>query len=316
MDVSNILREKAKRLYRKIILPEKDDPRILEAQKIIEKEKIAQVLLLGKEDLKQEKLSHYAELYYNLRKHKGITYEEARQIISQPLYYTAMMVRESEADGFVAGASHTTPDVARAAIRCLGLEREKGVVSSCFLMILPNPDLGEEGIFFFADCGIIPLPTQEQLAKIAINTALLANQLLGITPRVAMLSYSTKGSAKGTLIDKVKEATRIAKRMAPHLLIDGELQLDAAIVPDIAKIKDPQGVLKGKANILIFPNLEAGNIGYKLVQRLGGAKAIGSILQGLSKPCCDLSRGCSVEDIVDCVAITSIRTEKHAHFSH
>ena len=290
-----------------IILPEKDDPRILQAAKIIREEKIARIILLGKEDLDSKKIDNFSKTFFELRKHKGITIEEALAAVSLPLYYAAMLVRTGEADGFVAGAAHSTPDVARAAIYCLGIMERIKTVSSCFIMLVPDCQLGEDGIFVFADCGIVPEPTPEQLAQIAVSTAELAQNILGIRPRVAMLSYSTKGSAKGALVDKAREAAALAKQLSPDLLIDGELQVDAAIVPEVAKIKDAGGLLAGRANVLIFPNLEAGNIGYKLVQRLSRARAIGPLLQGLRKPCSDLSRGAPVEDIVDTVAATALR---------
>lgn len=290
-----------------VILPEKDDLRIQEAAKIITKEKIARISLLGKEDLESKKIDAFSQIFFEARKHKGITIDEAREALSHPLYYAAMMVRVGEADGFVAGAAHSTPDVAKAAIYCIGVDERIKTVSSCFIMVVPDKSFGEDGVFVFADCGIVPQPTSQQLAQIAISSAELAKNVFDIQPRVAMLSYSTKGSAKGPLVDKVKEATQLAKRQRPDLLIDGELQADAAIVAEVAKIKDAHGHLAGRANVLIFPDLEAGNIGYKLVQRLSNARAIGPLLQGLNKPCSDLSRGALVEDIVDTVAATALR---------
>ncbi|MEW6170493.1 MAG: phosphate acetyltransferase [Candidatus Omnitrophota bacterium] len=309
MNVIQKIRERAKKEVKKIILPETKDKRVLEAARFIEKEKIAEIILLDKSKLDYKKIKKYARVYYELRKQKGMTLNQAEKIVSDPVYYAAMMVRHNEADGFVAGAVTTTPDVARAAIHCIGIDERYSVVSSSFIMEVPNCELGEEGVFLFADCGIIPEPTSRQLACIAITTSELAKKVLGITPRVAMLSYSTKGSASGRLPDKVKEAVKMAKEMSPRLCLDGELQLDSAIVPEVAKIKDPKGTLKGQANILIFPNLEAGNIGYKLTQRLSNARAVGPILQGLNKPCSDLSRGCNVDDIIDCVAVTAIRAQ-------
>ena len=290
-----------------IVLPEKDDARIQEAARIITKEKIARIILLGKEDLESKKIDAFAQIFFEARKHKGITILQAREALSHPLYYAAMMVRAGEADGFVAGAAHSTPDVAKAAIYCIGVDERIKTVSSCFIMVVADKSFGENGVFIFADCGIVPQPTSQQLAQIAISSAELAKNVFDILPRVAMLSYSTKGSAKGPLVDKVKEATQLAKQQRPDLLIDGELQVDAAIVAEVAKIKDAQGPLAGRANVLIFPDLEAGNIGYKLVQRLSKARAIGPLLQGLNKPCSDLSRGALVEDIVDTVAATALR---------
>jgi phosphate acetyltransferase len=219
------------------------------------------------------------------------------------------MTHVGDIDGFVAGASHTTPDVARAAIQCLGVNEKTNIASSCFIMKVPDCSYGEGGAFIFADCGIVPEPTPRQLACIAISNAELAEKIFGVTAKVALLSYSTKGSARGRAIDKVLEALKLAKEMQPELLIDGELQLDAAIVPEVAQIKYPESILAGRANVLIFPNLEAGNIGYKLVNRLANARAIGPLIVGLNKPCSDLSRGCSVEDIVDCAATTAIRAQ-------
>jgi len=303
------IRARAKAKLKTITLPEVEDIRVREAAKIIEREGIAKVLLFGRGMLDKAKQEEYAKMYYELRKPQGINLDDARKSLENPLYYAAMMTRNGDSDGFVAGASHTTPDVARAAIRCLGVDERISIASSCFLMSIPDCSYGEEGAFIFADCGIVPDPNPRQLACIAISNAELARRVLGITPKVALLSYSTKGSAKGRVIDKMLEALALAKQMQPDLLIDGELQVDAAIVPEVAEIKYPNSLLAGKANVLIFPNLEAGNIGYKLVQRLARARAIGPIIVGLNKPCSDLSRGCSTEDIVDCVAVTAIRAQ-------
>ena len=307
IEVIQDFHRRARERQKLIILPEKDDARIQAAVRIVRDENIARILLLGKEDLEKEKIEKFAQAFYETRKHKGVTLEEAKTTVSNPLYYAAMMVKAQEADGFVSGAANSTPDVARAAIYCLGVDPTINTVSSCFIMVLPDTSFGENGVLFFADCGIVPQPTAVQLAQIAISTAGLAEDVLGISPRVAMLSYSTKGSAKGELVDKVREATRLAKQQRPDLLIDGEVQLDAAIVPEVATIKDMHGALGGRANVLIFPSLEAGNIGYKLTQRLGKARAVGPLLQGLNRPASDLSRGALVEDIVDTVAVTALR---------
>lgn len=307
MDIVKDIRRRAGQRQKLIVLPEKDDPRIQEAARIIQKEKIARLLMIGKGDLDNKKIDAFAQIFFELRKHKGITLDEAKKTMSIPLYYAAMLVRTNEADGFVAGAEHSTPDVARAAIYCLGVDERIKTVSSSFIMVVPQCELGEKGVFIFADCGIVPEPSSEQMAQIAVSSSELAQAILGIKPRVAMLSYSTKGSAKGPLVDKVREAAALAKQLKPDLLIDGELQADAAIVPDVARIKDPHGAVSGRANVLIFPDLEAGNIGYKLVQRLANARAIGPLLQGLNKPASDLSRGALVEDIVDTVAATALR---------
>ena len=309
MDIVAKIRARAKAKLKTIALPEIEDSRVKEAAKIIEQEGIARVLLFGRGMLDKAKQEKYAQDYYALRKAKGLSMDEAIEALQDPLYYAAMMTRNADADGFVAGASHTTPDVARAAIHCLGVDERINIASSCFLMSIPECSYGEEGAFIFADCGIVPDPNARQLACIAISNAELAKKVLGITPRVALLSYSTKGSAKGRAIDKTLDALAMAKQMQPGLLIDGELQVDAAIVPEVAELKYPDSLLKGRANVLIFPNLEAGNIVYKLVQRLAKARAIGPIIVGLNKPSSDLSRGCSVEDIVDCVAVTAIRAQ-------
>jgi len=309
MDIIARIREKAKTKLKTIALPEIEDRRVQEAAKIIEKEGIAKVLLFGRGMLEKVKQEGYARKYYELRKLKGISLDDARKTLEDPLYYAAMMTRSGEIDGFVAGASHTTPDVAKAAIQCLGTDEKVNVASSCFIMSVPDCPYGEGGAFIFGDCGIVPEPNPRQLASIAISNAELAHKVLGITPKVALLSYSTKGSAKGRAIDKVLEALTLTRQMQPGLLIDGELQVDAAIVPEVAEIKSPDSLLKGRANVLIFPNLEAGNIAYKLVQRLAKARALGPLIVGLKKPCSDLSRGCSVEDIVDCVAVIAIRAQ-------
>lgn len=311
MDAVQILREKAKKSKSLIILPEIGDARVREAAEIIKREHIANILLLDKTKISKKKIKKFAKIYYDLRRFKGITDEEALNTVGDPLYYSAMMVREGEADGFVAGARYTTPSVARSAIYCLGLDKRFTTACSSFIMVVPDCAYGEKGTFVFADCGIVPDPSAETLANIAVCTAEMAKEVLDLKPRVAMLSYSTKGSATGRMVIKVKEATKLARRKMPQLIIDGELQVDSAIIPEVARIKYPNSRLKGRANILIFPNLEAGNIGYKLVQRLANARAIGPILQGLKNPCSDLSRGCIVDDIIDCVAVTAIRASKH-----
>ncbi len=301
------IRERAKVQPKTIILPEFKDSRIREAAKIIEKEGVARILLLDRMDSQMKE--KYAQDFFTLRKDKGVSLEKAREITSRPLYYAAMMVRQNAADGFVAGAEHTTPDVARAAIHCFGVDPRIKVACSCFIMVLPDSSWADKGVFVFADCGIVPQPDSRQLAYIAISAAELAKKVLGIYPRIALLSYSTKGSAKGETVRRVSEAVEFVHQMRPELLVDGELQLDAAIVPDVAKTKHAAAILGGRANVLIFPNLDAGNISYKLVQRLAKARAIGPIILGLNYPCSDLSRGCSVEDIVDCVAVTAIRAQ-------
>ncbi|MFH1878381.1 MAG: phosphate acetyltransferase [Candidatus Omnitrophota bacterium] len=325
------LREKAKQEKRAVVLPEGEDKRVVKGAAYIAKEGMANVYLLGNraemaklaeensvaldgvnliDPLEHEARDKIITAYYELRKHKGITRDEAEKtIMTNYVYYAAAMVRMGIADGFVAGASHTTSDVARAAIQCLRLDREIGTVSSSFIMELENCPFGEKGLFAYGDCGIIPYPTTRQLVGIAIATSNLFQKLFGIDPRVAMLSYSTKGSAKGDTVDSIREAVEKIKNKRPDLLIDGELQLDAAIVPEVAEMKCPGSKVAGKANVLIFPNLDAGNISYKLSQRLGNARAVGPIIQGLDKPCSDLSRGCSWEDVVDTAAVVAIQAQ-------
>jgi phosphate acetyltransferase len=309
MNTVERIRQKAKARPKVIVLPEYDDPRVVEAAKIIEKEGIAKVVLLTQDKINSQDKERYIQEFYEMRKSKGVEMDAVREIFTNPLYYAAMMTRLGEADGFVAGASNTTPDVARAAIWCLGVDARMNIASSCFIMVVPNCNYGEEGTFVFSDCGIVPEPNSRQLACIAQEAAELASKVLDITARVALLSYSTKGSAKGKSIEKIEEALVLLKEMAPDLLVDGELQVDTAIIPEVAKIKYPDSPLAGRANVLIFPNLDAGNIGYKLTQRLSGARAIGPLLVGLNKPCSDLSRGCSVDDVIDCVAVTAIRAK-------
>ncbi len=309
MDTIKLLREKAKKSKALIILPEVKDKRVLQAAKIIQKEKIAKILLLEKNKISRKKINKFAAVFYELRKARGISEKEAFETVSDPLFYAAMMVRNKEASGFVAGASYPTPTVARAGIYAIGVDKRFETASSSFIMVIPNCQYGQNGTLVFADCGIVPDPSAETLANIAIATAEMTREVIGFIPRVAMLSYSTRESASGRLVQKIREATELVREKAPRLIVDGEMQVDSAIVPEVSRIKYPNSKLKGKANVLIFPDLEAGNIGYKLVQRLANARAIGPILQGLNAPCSDLSRGCSVDDIVDCVAVTAIRAK-------
>ncbi|MGE5280248.1 MAG: phosphate acyltransferase [Deltaproteobacteria bacterium] len=309
-DVIAQIRAKAQERPMKIVLPEGHDPRVRKAAEFVEKEKIAEVILLEKDHLDAGKVEEYTEAYFQIRQHKGISRDEAHQTMLHPVFYGAMMVRAGEAAGFVAGAATTTPDVAKAALYCLGVDRRVATISSCFVMTIPHCRYGEKGVFIFADCGIIPDPTTRQLAQIALCSAELGRKVLGLLPRVAMLSYSTKGSATGRFVERIREATAMLKEQAPDLLVDGELQVDAAIVPEVAKFKYPDSPIQGNANILVFPNLEAGNISYKLVERLTGGRALGPLLLGLLKPCSDLSRGCGWEDVVDCAAITAIRASQ------
>lgn len=330
MNLIEEIKNKAKSDRKRIVLPESQDFRVIQAASILKKEKIADPILLGKreniikaakhaginiENVKiinpEEKVTDEdIELFYNLRKHKGVSKEAAYTSIKHPLLYAALMVRKDMADGSVAGASNTTADVLRAAIWLIGPANGIKVVSSCFVMIVPDCIYGEHGVFIYADAGIVPDPTAEELASIAIASAKTARMFIKSEPKVAMLSFSTNGSASHKLVDKVIKATGLARKMCPDLQIDGELQADTAIVPEVARIKASQSNVAGKANVLVFPNLDAGNISYKLIQRLAKAQALGPLLQGLRKPAHDLSRGCSVDDIVNISAIAAIQAHE------
>lgn len=309
MDAISRIRRQAAVKIKTIVLPEYEDLRTLEAAEIIRKEGLANPLVLTPEMIDQDQKERYIQEYYKLYQSKGIDLDRIKELFSDNLYYAAMMTREGKADGLVAGARHTTADVARACIRCIGLDERFTIASSCFIMDLPNCQYGDQGTLIFADCGVIPDPNARQLSCIAFTAAELAAKVLNLIPRVAFLSYSTKGSAKTKSAEKIAEALALLKTLSPSILADGELQADAAIVPEVANIKCPDSPLKGEANVLIFPNLEAGNITYKLVQRLSGCRAIGPLFLGLNKPASDLSRGCFVEDIVDSVAVTAIRAQ-------
>jgi len=329
MKLSQLIREKAKKNPKIIVLPEGEEPRMIKAAETIINEGLASLILLGREESikskaqelgvelaneieiinpkDSKKLKEYAESYYQLRKNKGMSSDEAYQLLENPLYFGALMVYHDDADGLVAGSVNATGDVFRPALQTIKTAPGINIVSSSFVMVVPDCPYGEKGIIVFADCALNPEPNAEQLADVAIASATTGKALVGFEPRVAMLSFSTKGSGKHPLVDKVIEATKIAKEKKPELLIDGELQADAALIPSIGERKAPNSKIAGKANVLIFPDLHSGNIAYKLIERLAKAEAIGPISQGMRKPVNDLSRGCSAEDIVNVVAITVLQ---------
>ena len=328
MGLMDEIKNKARANLKRIVLPEGTEERTVRAAAIIAKEGLAEVILIGSpyEVKKQspdieslgvtildpatsEKLNDYAETFYQIRKHKGVTPETAIKTVLDPLYYACMMIKKGDADGMVAGAINTTANTLRPALQIIKTAPGISVVSSCFIMILKNEDYGHNGVMVFGDCAVNPNPNAEELAAIAVSTAKTAAQLTGMEPKVAMLSFSTKGSAKHELVDKVQQATELVKQMKPDLMVDGELQADAALVASVGQLKSPGSPVAGRANVLIFPDLQAGNIGYKLVQRLAGAEAIGPVCQGLAAPVNDLSRGCSVDDIVSVVAITAVQAQ-------
>ena len=326
MDLLRQIRDTATEKKKHIVLPEGEDDRMIQAAERLVQDRICQVTILGvphdirrrAEDLtislenvqiinpqESNQFTQYSERFFQLRQHKGITQQEAREIIAQPLYFGAMMVEADDADGSVAGAVNTTGNVLRAGIQCIGLAENISIVSSIFLMIIPE----WEKPITFADGAVVPDPDPDQLANIAIASAQTHQRITGEEPFVAMLSFSTFGSADHPLVDKVKRATEIVKELKPELKADGELQLDAALIPSIGSKKAPESPVAGRANVLIFPDLNSGNIGYKLTQRLAKAEAIGPIIQGLRKPANDLSRGCNVDDIVNVAAICSLLSD-------
>lgn len=325
MSLLQSVREKAKKACKTIVLAEGEEKRVLDAAKVILDEKIAGLVLIGNKDVIAQKaafdinrvtivdpasdnLDEYADLLYELRKAKGMEKEQAAQLVKNPLYLGVMLVKTGKADGMVAGSVNSTGDTLRPALQIIKTAPGIKTVSSCFIMALPEGSkYGENGVMVFADCAVNIEPDAEQLASIAIASADTAKKIAGIDPKIAMLSFSTKGSAKHANVDKVVEATKIVNTIAPELQCDGELQLDAAIVESVAQLKAPGSKIAGHANVLIFPDLQSGNIGYKLVQRLAGAQAVGPICQGFNKPVNDLSRGCSSEDIVNVVAMTVLQ---------
>jgi phosphate acetyltransferase len=331
MEIIYSIRKKAAGLRRKIVLPEGAEDRTIQAADFLIGEGIADITLLGAEgrihsqaqryglrNIKDATIvdpyripdeDKYVDMMVSLRGAKGVTPDIAREQLRDPLYLGSVMVKAGDAAGEVAGAVNYTSDVLRPALQYIKTSPGISVVSGAFIMRIPDKTFGDNGTMLFADCAVSPDPTAQQLAEIAIATARTARSIVGLEPKVAMLSFSTKGSAKHPSVDKVAEATRLAQKMSPNLIIDGEIQADTAIVPEVAERKAPGSRLAGRANILIFPSLEVGNIAYKLVQRIAHAEAIGPVLQGLAAPVNDLSRGCSIDDIINVVAITACQTD-------
>lgn len=335
MNLLNQIMERAKANPQRIVLPEGTEIRTLKAADIILKSKAAKLILIGNKDeilsiarsehlnfiqdakiidpLQDSCIPMYAELLYEIRKNKGMTQEEAAILSKNPLYLACLMIKNGDADGELAGAQNTTGDVLRPAFQIVKTKPGISVVSGAFLMFTPTPQYGENGLLVFADCAVNPNPSAEELAEIAISSAETTRAIAGFEPKIAMLSFSTKGSAKHEFVDKVAEATRIAKYMDPTLQIDGELQADAALVPTVGQSKAPESKIAGYANVLVFPDLQSGNIGYKMVERFSGTQAVGPILQGMASPINDLSRGCSVDDIVNMIVITANQAMNKSH---
>ena len=326
------IKNRAKQEIKTIVLPEAEDIRTLKATQIALKEKYANIVLVGNEEIIKQKAQEnnvniegatiinpqtsenyekYVQLLYELRKNKGMTIEQAKELVLNPVYFGMLMVKDEEtkADGLVSGAVHSTADTLRPALQILKTAPDTKLVSAFFVMVVPDCEYGENGTFIFGDAGLNENPNPDQLSEIAISSSKSFTQLVQKEPKVAMLSYSSHGSAHSELTEKVIEATNLLKEKEPNLIADGELQLDAAIIPEVAASKAPTSPLKGEANVLIFPNLDAGNIGYKLVQRLGKAEAYGPLCQGIAKPVNDLSRGCSAEDIAGVIAITAVQAQ-------
>ena len=331
MSFINDIKRRAKQDIKTIILPESNDLRVIKATEQVLKERYSDIILIGNKEeikklsqennidiskakivdpLKSDKFSEYAEKFYELRKAKGMTLDKAKEIMKDNVYFGMMMVKQGDGDGLVSGACHSTADTLRPALQILKTAPGTKLVSAFFFMVVPNCEYGENGAFVFGDCGLNEYPDPEALSEIAISSSKSFKQLVGKEPKVAMLSYSSYGSAHSPLTDKVVEATKLLKEKMPELIADGELQLDAAIIPEIAASKAPGSPLKGEANTLIFPDLDAGNIGYKLVQRFAKAEAYGPLCQGIARPVNDLSRGCSAEDIAGVVAITAVQAQE------